>query len=357
MKEIEFITVDDPQYERLTILQHYDRDHPLHRLYDYVSQYYGGLRRDVLNFFCDDAARNQLAKLIAEAQEPGLRNEWYRRLIRLLQCNAEADWYRMYLASGENKSRGYQQYFCNQLCSYAEMGIPVNRLRELYADCTAAYQLEYRVRTNDIIEDGMTSEAVTSEKMQESSEQTPMTELLQQLLQPMLEGQEKVQGMLETLLQEKKGLKEQREDSKNQSQQAPASIEEKQKPGENPEEKEEPGTYDASESGPEERAEGEREACNEHALKLAKFYQQLRLKRKAVLLRKMDPKQQLQELVIRMTQLRFSAADMAIVRGLISYDVSLEFLYTLISSEPTPTPRLKQIYEFLAYRQQEKTEV
>lgn len=349
MKEIEFITVGDPQYERLTILQHYDREHPLHRLYDYVTQYYGGIRRDVLEFYCDESARNQLAELIAEAQEPGLRNEWYRRLIRLLQCNAEADWYRMYLISGEDKPRGYHQYYRNQLASYAEMGIPVKRLKQLYDDYTAAYLLEYRVRSYKNIEEGMPAESING-----LAEQKPMEELLQQMLQPMLKGQEKVQEMLELLVQEKKESKEQRVDSQNKLE-AAAESEKKQKPEENPEEREERDSYDT----PEERAESEVGAYNEHALRLAKLYQQIRLKRKAVQLRKMDPKQQLQELVIKMIQLRFSADDMEIVRGLINYDVSLEFLYTLISSEETdPVKRLKQMYEFMSYRkQQEKMEV
>ena len=147
MERIEFVAVADMDMEEYPVfatLSNFEKEHPLRRLYEYIMYYYGGVRKDVLLFLSDEGSILRLSGIIEESTETGLKNEWYRRLVRLLQCNAEADWYRLYLMDTD-KSRGYIQYFLNQVATYAEMGKPVDEVRRLFLECDAGCFLEYEV--------------------------------------------------------------------------------------------------------------------------------------------------------------------------------------------------------------------
>lgn len=345
MKEWRFIAaeeMDKPPYERFQKLAGYEKEHPLHRLYEYVMQYFGGIREDVLEFFCDEEALAELSGLIEEGQDLGLKNEWYRRLVRLLQCNAGPDWYRMFCIKAEEKPKGYVQYFLNQLAGYAEMGIPAELVRRLFAECNAAYLLEYKVRQTGKEEEGPCEE-------RQMPEEGPSIE---QMLQPLLEGQRKVQDMLELMLQGKEEQKERGETQReNKEEEECATKENLGLPSAEPDivPEEADTKQEAADAADGRMQGGEAEERRERAYRRANLFQQIRIKRKSVQLRKMDQKQQLQELIVKMTQEKFTTEDMGIVRGLIGHDISLEFIYTVISEEREPVKKLRQMYEFLSY--------
>lgn len=346
MKECRFIVaeeLDNTSYEVFHKFAGYEKEHPLHRLHEYVMQYFGGIREDVLEFFCDSEAMEELSDLIGEGQDPGLKNEWYRRLVRLLQCNAGPDWYRMFCIKAEEKPKGYVQYFLNQLASYAELGVPAELVRRLFTECNAAYLLEYKVRQTG------KEEEETCEERQMPAEGTS----IEQMLQPLLEGQRKVQDMLELMLQGKAGQEEREGIQKgNSAEEECAAKENSELPSAGPDIV--PEKTDTKKETMEEadgRAKGkEAEERRERAYRRASLFQQVRIKRKSVQLRKMDQKRQLQELIVKMTQEKFTTEDMGIVRGLIGHDISLEFIYTVISEEKESAKKLKQMYEFLSYQ-------
>ena len=356
MEEIKFVAVEEVEmlgYHGFFEMKKYEKEHPLHMLHDYIMQYYGGLREDVLLLFCDESRRNKLYRCIGEGQEPGTRNEWYRRLVRLLQCNAEAKWYELYYSEEGGKTEGYRQYYMNQLAGYAEMGLSAELVDAVYRECSAAYLLEFKLRQlmrkaempdrkDNISEENET--AVKVEVCTDADELSVQTELLTAVLR----GQEQIRKMLEQTFKKSSEA---------------IILEEAGKTGELEEVDEEttkekesdPVIEGAEEQEPERHTEIRQEEpvmekSKEKAFKIASLFQQIRLKRKSVQLRKLDPKQQIQELALLMKSKNYLPEDMQIVRNLMNQDVSLEFLYTIIAEETESVKLLQQMYEFISYR-------
>lgn len=369
MEEIIFVSVEElekPEYESFAGLLKYDREHPLHRLHDYIMQFYGGLRKDVLEFLCDKENVRNLAFVIDSSQDVGLKNEWYRRLTRLLQCHAEPGWYRLCCVNLD-KPQGYIQYFLNQLPGYAEQGIPVKRAENLLKECSAAYLLEYKIRTMGRVEaercqednELLIEKSEEPENRKEVVQNTP--EELKKVLLPLMESQNQIQSMLQDLL--KKGIDdvpEKRMEAINDIEEGMPDecIEEIRQSG-NEEIQEEKGEILHEENKEEklnEEAKRSQEAYKENAFQFAKLFQQIRIKRKSVRMRKMDHTQQLQELISKMNKEGFSTEDMKVVRNLIDKEVSLEFLYSIIAEEQEAIKKLRQMYEFINYQQETTAE-
>lgn len=361
MQEIVFVAVEElekPEYQGFIAMGEFEREHPLHMFYDYVMQFYGGLREDVLRFFCDEANRTDLCKHIGKNPEPAVRNEWYRRMVRLLQCNAPASWYELCCVEAAGKGEGYRQYFITQLAGYAEQGYKAEEVKKIFLQCNAAYLLEYQVRqlinANDIqeevdeyFEDTEVSEENRADNSSENQEYV-------KILSEVLEGQNEIKKMLESvfdkapeeciaeeiiveeeiLLNEPEVKEEERRDASEEEGQV---IEEK--------------VYDE-----ENDLEIRTDSTKGKAFWIATLFQQIRLKRKSVQLRKMDSKQQVQELALLMKNKNFLPEDMRLVRNLINQDVSTEFLYTIIAEEREAVTQLQQMYEFISYQSDEITE-
>ena len=360
MEEIRFVAVGEMEqsvYLEFAALTTYEKEHPLHMLYDYLMQFYGGLREDVLQFFCDSKKVDMLYQSMGDVQEAGARNEWYRRMVRLLQCSAEAGWYELYCTKPDGKPEGYHQYFLNQLAGYAEQGYPVEKVKTIYQECTAAYLLEYRIRclVKRIPEECRT-DALALENMvcEVKSEQTEM-------LLAILENQKSMQRVLESLLYKSQLSEEVHPEEESTAEEE--VVPEKLVQGEAEEEIEEieEGALVVVQESTEvlvKESDGDEEIAKiepvmegkEKAMWIAHLFQQIRLKRKSVQLRKLDSSQQLQELVILMQKKKFSPEDFAVVRKMMDKEISLEFLYTVINEEKEPVKQLQQMYEFLVYQ-------
>lgn len=360
MEEIKFVDIgylSDSEMEAFGHLTDYEKEHPFHRLHDYVMQFYGGLREDVFRFLCDEGSVKKLAASISLSQEPGLQNEWYRRLIRLLQCNAEVEWYQLFFIS-DDKSPGYVQYFWNQLAGYAESGAMVQDVKAAYRECNAAYLLEYRVRCSkekkrELWQQAEVKENVEFEEKEENlaENQGQLIETLREMLEPVMEGQRQILDKLQSTnylngyTVETKAVDADEVFAEVEASEEKESIEAEklaadiQAVGENEAEKEDGEKIEI--------VHKEEKSQLEKALHFAKLFQQIRIKRKSVRLRRMDQKQQLQELVIQMNKDGFSSDDMGIVRSLIDKEVSLEFLYAVIVGEQEPVKVLKQMLDFL----------
>ncbi|MBO5353019.1 MAG: hypothetical protein J6A77_06935 [Lachnospiraceae bacterium] len=361
MSEIKFVTVKDlekEEYQGFSLLTEYEKDHPFHMLYEYIVQFYGGLREDVLYFLSNGKKLNQLNQCIGSIQEPGIRNEWYRRLVRLLQCNAEAEWYELYCMEDAGKTEGYRQYFLNQLAGYAEQGIEAGKVREIYQECDAAYLLEYKIRC--VVKKVMTedeSEIEIKEQAEDIAGELSQDVMLQEqteseqtdILQTLLENQKTIQGLLERMLSTP--VRNDREEVYQRTEEMEISTEAEQKVEECSTDTKEKVEETVSEERKDEFSIAE--AAVEHkekAFRIAHLFQQIRLKRKSVQLRKMDSTLQLQELVLLMRKKLFSSEDIAVVRKMLDLEVSLEFLYSLINEEKEPVKQLQQMYEFMTYQ-------
>lgn len=363
MQEIRFVAVAEfgnPEYQRFSELTKYDTEHPLHMLHDYVVQYYGGLRKDVLLLFCDEKRREALYSQVGSNPEAGVRNEWYRRFVRLLQCNASAEWYEMYCMDVGEKTDGYRQYFNNQLVVYAEQGYEAERVKNIFLECDAAYLLEYQIRQsklkmdipdevdNEICEEVVSCEEKTSGTASQESSQEQIN-----LLAAVLEGQRQIRNMLENVLNKpemEKGIEVSSEIETDETELETAQEE----IGYNQE-------AVLEETGEQSVEEESKEVMmlvpeKEKAFRIASLFQQIRLKRKSIQLRKLEPKLQMQELALLMKNKAFSPAAMKLVRNLIDYDVSLEFLYTIIAEGKNAENQLQLMYEFISYQPNETTE-
>lgn len=376
-----------PQYEEFHLLTGLDKEHPLHRFYDYILQFFGGIREDVLLFFCESGNIKQLAELVEAPKDVSLRNEWYRRFIRLLQCNAEKEWYQMFFLSGDKPS-GYIQYFFNQLPTYAESGVSSEEVKQLFLENNAAYLLEYQIRgllkkgrgkeevqDNDHQEeslDGISTESIQKPQEKETPENL---DYLQKLMEPVLESQKNIQTMLQRILSQKNASGEILQSSiptvlenmedvssdnfpEDMQKMGSAIIPEKQEEAKGQlqtelVEMEQPET-EYSEPAEEKEPEKIYRTEKENALRFARLFQQIRIKRKKVQLRKLDRTRQLQELVTLMQKEDFSMEEMKLVRSLIEHEISLEFLYVVIAEEQEAKTKLKQMCEFL--EQQKETE-
>ena len=366
MEQLPFVSVEEleqPQYINFSILAEYEEEHPLRRFYEYIWQYYGGLRADVAAYFCDISNIKQLEEQIEENQEVGLRNEWYRRFVRLLQCNAQAEWYALF-CSKEDKPNGYLQYFKNQLVGYAEQGFSVETVKRVFQECNVAYLLEYKIHQTkeekvmlEKIEETF-SEEVNVEKSEEikerKAEEKTVLESIQQMMQPLLEGQQKMIEIVSLLqLNGKESVKETKtiipvqefppvELIEEESQRTEIEIEEAL-------EKQEQSNVI---SEVKEKAECQEEFQEKRtSWNIAHLFQQIRLKRKSAQVKKMNKKQQLQEIVMQMQQRDFSVEDMEVVRNLIEFDVTLPFLYAVITTGEEPVSQLRKMYEFLSYQE------
>lgn len=392
MEDVSFVASEglmQPQYEAFHLLAEYDREHPLHRFYDYILQFFGGIREDVLQLFCESEKIKQLAELLEASRDAGLKNEWYRRLIRLLQCNAEAEWYQMFLLTTEDKSSGYVQYFFNQLPAYAESGVSCEKVKQLFLENKAAYLLEYQIhellrkeRREEKTEENecqkLEPKLVVLEnvpKLQEQPNLKPLAEW-QKLMEPLLESQKNIQTMLQDVLSQRKEPKEILQSpisnvlgnmeevasddvSENMgnmiSDDVPADFENilvqqlqtTEVSVKESLETETPEIAEEKEVGETYRQE------KENALRFARLFQQIRIKRKKVQLRKLERTRQLQELVTLMQKKGFSMDEMQLVRSLIEREVSLEFLYVIIEEEIDAGTKLKQMCEFLEKQQEE----
>lgn len=367
MEEIRFVAVDEMEqsvYLEFAALTTYEKEHPLHMLYDYLMQFYGGLREDVLQFFCDSKKVDMLYQSMGDVQEAGARNEWYRRMVRLLQCSAEAGWYELYCTKQDGKPEGYHQYFLNQLAGYAEQGYPVEKVKTIYQECTAAYLLEYRIRClvkripEECRTDAPALENMVCEVKQERETPEEVKSEQTEMLLTILENQKSMQRVLESLLY-KLQL------SEDVHPEEEITVEEEVVPEElvqgEAEEETEEGTLVVVQESTEaivKESDGDEEIAKtepvlegkEKAMWIAHLFQQIRLKRKSVQLRKLDSSQQLQELVILMQKKKFSPEDFAVVRKMMDKEISLEFLYTVINEEKEPVKQLQQMYEFLVYQ-------
>lgn len=372
-----------PQYEEFHLLTGFDKEHPLHRFYDYIFQFFGGIREDVLLFFCESATIKQLAELVEASRDASLRNEWYRRFIRLLQCNAEKEWYQMFFLSGDKHS-GYIQYFFNQLPTYAESGVSSEEVKRLFLENNAAYLLEYQIREllqkerrkeevqdNDYQEESLDRSATESMQKPQEKETPEPLDYLQKLMEPVLESQKNIQTMLQCILSQKNASEEILQSSiptvlenieevaserfsENMEEVVSDSFSEEigQLQTELPE-MEQPKT-EYSETAKEKEPEETYRKEKENALRFARLFQQIRIKRKKVQLRKLDRTRQLQELVTLMQKEDFSMEEMKLVRSLIEHEISLEFLYVVIAEEQEAKTKLRQMCEFL--EQQKETE-
>lgn len=394
MENISFVTSEElmqPQYEEFHLLTGLDKEHPLHRFYDYILQFFGGIREDVLLFFCESGNIKQLAELVEAPKDVSLRNEWYRRFIRLLQCNAEKEWYQMFFLSGD-KSSGYIQYFFNQLPTYAESGVSSEEVKQLFLENNAAYLLEYQIRgllkkegRKEEVQDGIPTESIQKPQEKETPENL---DYLQKLMEPVLESQKNIQTMLQCILSQKNASEELLQNSiptaeknmedvisdnftenmedvvsdnfpEDMQKMGSAIIPEKQEEAKGQLqtellETEQPET-EYSETAEEKEPEKIYRTEKENALRFARLFQQIRIKRKKVQLRKLDRTRQLQELVTLMQKEDFSMEEMKLVRSLIEHEISLEFLYVVIAEEQEAKTKLKQMCEFLE-QQKEKEE-
>ena len=365
MDEIRFVALGalkSAEYQNFLEIEQYEKDHPLHMLYDYIRQYYGGLREDVLLMLCDENKRDRLYKAIGKDQEPGMKNEWYRRMVRLLQCNAEPGWYELYCIEDE-KPEGYRQYYFNQLAAYAELGLSAGQVANVYRECEAAYLLEFRIRQ-------MAKEAKLPEKVEFDSREEktvikeqneiikePVLQEQTELLTSVLKGQEQIREMLESVLMKspEEDVKQEEREAINKTDEVVLDIPEEKEAWEEtaaqPEaEKNQEPELPQAETLKETQMKQEREK----AFKMASLFQQIRLKRKTVRLRKMEPKQQIQELALLMKNKNYSPEEIKVVRNLMNLDVSMEFLYTIISEETESVTQLRQMYEFISYQPAEE---
>lgn len=364
MEQIEFVSIEElkqQQYKNFLKLSDFESDHPLHRLYVYVMQYYGGLRKDVVEFFCDIDCMKRLAHVIETDKGLGLWNEWYRRMVRLLQCHACAEWYQLFCYT-ENKPICYTQYFQNQLVAYAEQELNVFEVKEIFLKNQAAYLLEYESRQlkkkaeTEIKQIELGKQEVHKDVEQPHVEMQSnlldIQSIIQNMMKPMIDSQNQLQEMLRTALNCE--IREEGDDK----------ILEKITPNQSKEEKDvlivadgiDGWKEDALQTIPDTYVEKEQDADTQnrqekinHYFKVAKLFQQTRIKRKVAQMKRMDKKQQVQELVLQMNQKEFSTDDISLVRNLMQLDVSLELLCSIVMLENEPVERLKKIYDFLSY--------
>lgn len=364
MEQIEFVSIEElkqQQYKNFLKLADFESDHPLHRLYVYVIQYYGGLRKDVVEFFCDTDSMKKLARMIEADKGIGLWNEWYRRMVRLLQCHASAEWYGLFCFT-ENKPICYTQYFQNQLVSYVEQELNVFEVKEVFLRNQVAYLLEYEIRQlKKKDKTGVEQTEFGKHKIHNDVEPIrvetqgnfpDIQSILQSMMKPMIDSQNQLQEMLRTALNCE--IREEGDDKTS----------EKITPNQSEEEKDalivadgiDGWKEDTLPTIPDAYVEKEQDADTQnrqekinHYFKVAKLFQQTRIKRKVAQMKRMDKKQQVQELVLQMNQKEFSTEDISLVRNLMQLDVSLELLCSIVMLENEPVERLKKIYDFLSY--------
>lgn len=358
MERIEFVAVADMDMEEYPVfatLSNFEKEHPLRRLYEYIMYYYGGVRKDVLLFLSDEGSILRLSGIIEDSTEPGLKNEWYRRLVRLLQCNAEAEWYRLYLMDTD-KSRGYIQYFLNQVATYAEMGKPVNEVRRLFLECDAGCFLEYEVsligkKEYDTIHEPQPGEKDTANEMEPEKLDVPAPSSekkeWEEILAPVLDGQRELQKMLQLVLNTKTEVSHENVGFEV------VEMEEQcfEVGNSNLSEVEEPEEESVESMEKIELQRNSNVSFNrEHAVSFANLFQRIRVKRNSNRLRKLDRMQQLQEVVVAMSDKNFTTKEMGIVRKLIDKDVSLAFLYPVIQ-ENDAVEKLGKMLDYLEYQE------
>ena len=357
MKKISFVSVEElsnPEYRDFSAMEQYDKEHPLRMFFDYIIQFYGGLREDVLKFFCNKTNREHLCKYIGKNPEPAVRNDWYRRLVRLLQCSASAAWYELCCMDMNEKGEGYRQYFMTQLAGYAEQGYSAEEVKMIFLRCNVAYLLEYQIR--ELREKEDPSECIEESANEITHPMDDKEEFFQdkqnqeyfKMMTEVLEGQKRMQKLLESAFfsMPEECIDEDIRPEATTLLPEP-EFEEVNEISTVIEETEETVIQEREE---EVVSEIQEESNLEQSFWLANLFQRIRYKRKTVQLRKMDSKQQIQELAILMKNKNFQSEDMRVVRNLIDQDVSMEFLYTIIAEEQEATKQLKQMYEFISYQ-------